>query len=606
MNALRRGLAVLALVALAWAAAAWLTGGFVLAAGGLRISARDWIRPLLTAAVIAAAWVAFTGPRQAARTAVRLALTVHPGHLAALLALGTTVVAVWHNEWNVGGADGYAYASQADLWLARDLRVAMPIASEAPWPDALATFTPYGYRAAATGTALVPVTAPGLPIVMAALKWLFGHCAMFLVSPLAGGLLVWSTFVAGCRLGSRPVGLGGAWLVATSPAVLAMTKAVMSDVPAAAAWSVSATLLLGPTTGAAAAAGLAAGVALAIRPNLLLAGAALGVWVVWRDLRDRRGPARAVAFALAALPGPVLVAAVNTWLYGSPHATGYGDLGPLFAISHVPVNLARFGRWIAETQTPLALPGVAVMVLPVRRLWSGRDAGRGSLLFGGLAVAVLASYLTYVPFDAWWFLRFLLPMWPAMCLGTAALVWRAGEWGGRRSRAVSALALLALGTWTAHVAVARGVFPPGEGERRYATIASLVREATPAGAVVIAGQHAGALRYYGGRLTLRFDVLDPGWLEGGVAWLDAHGRPAYLLLEDWELPAFTRRFAAQGPLGRLELAPVLAYRAHAIAGTVYLFDPRRPAGPTVQPAPLVDPRPRCVPPGPPVVATAEP
>ncbi len=44
------------------------------------------------------------------------------------------------------------------------------------------------------------------------------------------------------------------------------------------------------------------------------------------------------------------------------------------------------------------------------------------------------------------------------------------------------------------------------------------------------------------------------------------------------------------------MAPVLAYRAHLIPGQIYLFDPRRPDGPTERPQPLTDPRPRCAPP----------
>ena len=42
------------------------------------------------------------------------------------------------------------------------------------------------------------------------------------------------------------------------------------------------------------------------------------------------------------------------------------------------------------------------------------------VLLGGSLLVVLLSYLFYQPFDAWWYLRFLLPMWPVMMLLTAA------------------------------------------------------------------------------------------------------------------------------------------------------------------------------------------
>jgi hypothetical protein len=164
--------------------------------------------------------------------------------------------------------------------------------------------------------------------------------------------------------------------------------------------------------------------------------------------------------------------------------------------------------------------------------------------------------------------------------------------------------VIALGAYTAVRARALGVFPPGEGERRYATVATFVARETPPSSVIITGQHIGATRFYGDRLTLQFAALDPAWLDRAAAWLHDRDRPVYLLLEDWEVPLFERRFAAQNLLGRLDRAPVLAYTADRIAGTVFLYDARRPDPPTRYPAPIVDPRPRCLPP--PRVRTAPP
>ena len=108
--------------------------------------------------------------------------------------------------------------------------------------------------------------------------------------------------------------------------------------------------------------------------------------------------------------------------------------------------------------------------------------------------------------------------------------------------------------------------------------------------------HAGSIRYYAGRLTIRFDQLDEMWLDRAVDWLERQGRRPYFLLEDWELPEFERRFAGKNRYGRLNLAPVLAYRAYAIPGMIYLFNPQRPNGPTWEPPPVRNPRPRCAPP----------
>ena len=91
---------------------------------------------------------------------------------------------------------------------------------------------------------------------------------MFLVTPLSGALLVWITFAIGRRLVSDAVGLAAAWLVATSPAVLAMLVSPMSDVPAAAFWAVAMYFTLGSSSRSALMAGLAASAAILIRPNL--------------------------------------------------------------------------------------------------------------------------------------------------------------------------------------------------------------------------------------------------------------------------------------------------------------------------------------------------
>ena len=117
--------------------------------------------------------------------------------------------------------------------------------------------------------------------------------------------------------------------------------------------------------------------------------------------------------------------------------------------------------------------------------------------------------------------------------------------------------------------------------------------ATEPSSIILASIHAGPIRYYAGRDTMRFDLLNEEWLDRAVAWLTEQGRHPYILIEDWERPLFEKRFAASNSLGRLALSPVLAYRAYEISGTVYLFDPARPAAQTWEPPPIRNPQPRC-------------
>jgi hypothetical protein len=121
-----------------------------------------------------------------------------------------------------------------------------------------------------------------------------------------------------------------------------------------------------------------------------------------------------------------------------------------------------------------------------------------------------------------------------------------------------------------------------------------VEQHTDPRSVIITGQNAGPTRYYGGRLTLRFDLLDAAWLDRGAEWLAAQDRHPYFLIEDWEVPIFQERFARRNRLGALRFAPVLAYHASGVPGSVFLFDPARPDGPTLRPVPPPAAQPKCV------------
>jgi hypothetical protein len=290
------------------------------------------------------------------------------------------------------------------------------------------------------------------------------------------------------------------------------------------------------------------------------------------------------------VPACLAIAWINQALFGSPLASGYGATEQLFSAANVLTNIHRYGAWLAETQTPLVFAGLIALIVPASRLWPAPGAWR---LLAAMALVVFAMYAFYMPFDAWWFLRLLLPAWPALCIGTAALIAAASRFAGTRARDVQVVALITLGLYTALLASRLHVFPDNEGERRYATVAELVRQATEPSSMILASIHTGPIRYYAGRDTMRFDLLNEEWLDRAIAWLNEHGRHPYILIEDWERPIFEKRFAAMNSLGRLDLSPVLAYRAYGIPGTVYLFDPAKPAADTLAPAPIRSPQPRC-------------
>jgi hypothetical protein len=103
---------------------------------------------------------------------------------------------------------------------------------------------------------------------------------------------------------------------------------------------------------------------------------------------------------------------------------------------------------------------------------------------------------------------------------------------------------------------ARNTFGEWWGESRYARAGELVKRGTPVGSVIFAKQHSGSLRFYGSRLTVRYDRLDRLWLDRSVESLMARGMHPYIVLEDWEQPEFKQRFQRVSALGSLDWSSV--------------------------------------------------
>ena len=479
---------------------------------------------------------------------------------AAALALLVTFIGLRWNTRVAGGADAYGYVSQVDLWLRGNLHLDQSFAASVPWPNPRWSFAPLGYVPAPASQEIVPQYPAGLPLLMAAARVAFGSCAIFWVVPLCGGALVLATYAIGCRIGRPAVGLAAAWLVATSPAMLFMLVAPMSDVPAAAAWTIAIACALGGTVAAAASAGAAAAVAMLIRPNLVALAAIVGVWLA------ARGTTKLLAFAAVASIGAIAVGLINARLYGSALRSGY-DLTDGFAIAYVWPNIQRYGAWLIAAETPLPLAGLIALAVPSAALWRTAAAQRAQWLFAAAAAAVWMFYLLYVPWDAWWYLRFLLPAWPLMAIGAAALAGAAAR-SGRWHRHAATAALVAVGVHGLIAAKRRAVFDVARGEAKYVDVARVVDGITDPDAAIISAQHSGSLRYYAGRLTVRWDTGDPAWLDRTAEWLAAHGHHPYFVLEPQEIADLRSRFAQKSMLARLDWTPMVVFPI----GGVQLFD----------------------------------
>ena len=515
---------------------------------------------------------------EAAATKAKIVRVLRNASRAPIIA-GTLVVLITGltfgtNYGVAGGADAYGYVSQADLWLAGDLTVEPEWIRGAPWPHALYTAAPLSYKPAASGFAVVPGYAPGLPLLMAGGKLLLGQCGIIAVIAGMAGLLVAATYALGRRLASPQVGAAAAWLVATSPVVLYMLAAPMSDVPAGA---MSALALLGclhRSKKGAVLGGLCMAVVILIRPNLVPLAAVVGFWLLVLDRQTATWSmrvVRCVLFGLAAAPGAASVALVNVSLYGSATTSGYAPLEGLFSASHILPNLRNYSVWLLESQTPLAVLGLLSLAIPARWLSRKRPLGDVSLLMLW-AAGVIALYLPYQVFGAWWFLRFLLPAWPPLALGTA---WLLTTTTGRAYGAAGVILLLLLGGWGLRFAYTHDAFEVGWGDLRYVSAAHVVQQVTTPASVILSMQHSGSVTYYGARHILRYDLIEPHRLDSVVGWLKERGHDVYILLEEPEIQTFRSRFTGTqwGDLAE----ETLVFRQD-VGTRVFLFDTRSHRG----------------------------
>jgi hypothetical protein len=482
-----------------------------------------------------------------------------PWLAVAAMCAALAVVAARFGSFVAGGSDSYCYVHQAERWASGRLLEPEPLALEAPWPDAPLTFAPAGHLPSPTVTgAIVPICPPGLSLLMAPALAVGGRTAMFAVVPLCGLLTVVATFLLARRLGDG-VGLAAAAVTAASPILLFQIIQPMSDVPAAAFW-VMALALATRAQPAAVAAGLCGAVAILIRPNLVPLGFVIGAYLLWQPgARWSERLRGSVRYAIGCAAGCVAILAIQQYFYGSPFSSGYGAAGGLFSMARVAPNASRYGSWLVQAHGPLlALAIVSPFVLT-------RPFAVVSVAFVAVNVAL---YLPYLTFDDWSYVRFLLPSVPVLAvLGVGTMNHLAAGAGVRAAIVALAVATVGLAALQVRVAERQQVFRLAELESVFPRTGLAIGARLPPNALVVTSRFSGSSRFHGARPTLVWDVLDPAWLDGAIAFALEKGYEPYLLLDSGEERDFRARFAASD-LGRLDWPPLIE-----IAPQVRVYQP---------------------------------
>jgi len=258
------------------------------------------------------------------------------------------------------------------------------------------------------------------------------------------------------------------------------------------------------------------------------------------------------AFTLGVLPFIIGIGLVARAMHGGPLESGYGRLRDLFTLEHVAGNLQRYPLWLLETQTPFVLLAFAAP-------WTERRTGQGRAAVWLLAFALVtfACYLPYTVWDAWWFLRFVLPAFPPLLVLSAAVATAGLSRMPAAFRTVAFAGLMSLLlVFQLATAADRAVFRLRDLEARFRDAGEYVDRRLPPDAIVFADTESGSVRFYSGRQTLVWSRLDPEWLDRAIDFLKLEGYRPYFLFESDEELLFKQRFARASRFGALEWPPL--------------------------------------------------
>jgi hypothetical protein len=506
-----------------------LTGGGRIELAGAVVSARSWSRPLAAALLLFLAVHAAGVARGRVRideVARRFAMVVTASLCAVALAFSARYII-----HACGGLDSHGYVAFSEL-ISRG-RLSRPL-PDLPWlmvDRPAEVIAPLGFVPSADGQRLVPEFPPGLPLLLAVARIAAGPGAVFWVSWLCEIALVFVVFAtARERYGTLTGGLA-AVLIAAHPVVAAYSMQAMSDVPATLATALAVYALLARSQPMPVLAGLAASLAILIRPPLAIPVMVLGFFS-WR-----RTPRVAWTMAAWTVPGLLGLMVLQFVMFRNPLVSGHGSAGHLFTTATLTHNLAAHAKWFVIVHTPLTLLA----------LWLGWRTDRylATVLFA-IALAEALPYFFYgVPFDDWEMLRFLLP-------GIALLVPVAAEGVAGLLRRLPGSALPQVGVVVVAIAAltaskqwldAHGYLTMSITEMKYPRTGEWFTTRTSPETVVFASLHSGSVNYYSGRLTVRWDAIPADRLAPTLDALAARGTPAYVVLDgDDEQAQFQRRF----------------------------------------------------------------
>ena len=114
----------------------------------------------------------------------------------------------------------------------------------------------------------------------------------------------------------------------------------------------------------------------------------------------------------------------------------------------------------------------------------------------------------------------------------------------------------------------RGIFNWDSARRETVAVCDYIARRLPSNAIFLSVSHSGSIRYYAGRITVRYDWIPPSQLDTVIQDLRDLGYHPYIVLEQWDEPQFQSRFAGASALGALDW-PAVARLYEATKVSIY-------------------------------------
>jgi hypothetical protein len=395
---------------------------------------------------------------------------------------------------SAGGSDSSGYLNAARLFT--EHRLTMPVREPAGISVeefGREVFIPLAFKPTVRAGEITTVTAIGTPVMYTAMAVLMPLAKAVPWAIMANALMgiLATRWVAGIFGLPRSWSWIAAGIVGLSPQFLFIGYQALSDGPSLAwvtlavyfAWRSRERARLAWLAGAATA------MAILVRPSnvLCVLPVLASLPISWRGILYWIG---------GGVPGGIFQAWYSWTVWGNPLTSGYGDVAEAFRWEYLPANLEHYALWLPVLLTPVVALAPGVFFL---RSVNGRMRLVLGLWVGGFFWFYAFFRHTH---DAWWFLRFLLPAFPALAV-SALLVLRwivtegpARGWSVARRRSLAAVGMLCLMSFLLLNVRTFKIFFWLRSDGVFERAGLWLKQNAPAGSTVLSVHGGGTVIYY--------------------------------------------------------------------------------------------------------------